>query len=731
VKILATLLFVFILSFGFRTLHGQPGTFHPTNIPVVHGDTDLVGTYDTSWSNSISYVSGHQIVENDGVFSWGDAVAYWTADTIGRVNSHIIVLVSRYEGPPAYLQYAITGTAVGISDSMVRIRPRRWTAVLYPDSVNGGWKGFTEPKLFNNIATSTTFDSWKLSVDTTLGCQMHLSKDSASITSCTAKPFDTNLIRLNFSTSSGPTLADSTFPATIRIHVHNKDQDSTYTQQIILLLKKAPRNMHATLSPSSMRFIGTGGQTQTQTATLFHEASTSNFKLDPLTYPFHASAVRLTDSTDQIIVQCSPSSSGSYQSTLHIHYLKPDFLQRIVNDTLEIALSAEIDNLHDSQFWVRTSLVDVNDSVGPCAIDTDGVLYASSKNFWNTSDEGVTWVQLPSPAPNISEVVAGTRGWIDVRSGFDLYGSQDKGKNWSLQSLRSQNVGGYFFGRTLFKPGMEPVAIGFFMARIGNETHSETDAFSRNLVDTGWVKIADLPGGTTKFLSRNGVTHYVGGRRITSTIDTAFFPSFITPFVLARNGSLYAGTTNDGIFIRENDSVKWHQSSLTIGDITAIACSNDGSVYATTSTNGVYRTTDNGVSWHGVNGGLGTTHINSIALRDGHVAYLGTSAGVYRSLKPIGTGLSRAAAPNVIEGVLVNFPNPASERTSIRYLLKSGRDLRMHVYDCIGREVRRIDLGERMAGPQTIEMDVSTLATGAYHYRFDRDIESGVMIVAR
>ncbi len=733
-KILASLILAFISSFGaYKTLCGQPGTFHPTNIPVVLGDTDLVGTYDTSWSQEITNVSGYGIVASDHIFGWDQVAAYWNANKIGHVSSSIIVLVNRYAGSPPYLQYSITGTAVGISDSMVRIRPRRWTAVLYPDTINGGWEGFTEPRLYNKVAARTTFDSWTLTIDSTLVCQMSVSKDSSSFSSFTASNFDSSLIRLNFTTLRGPTLADSSYAGTLRIHVHNNDQDSLYTQQIILLLKKAPHNMRASLTPGSMRFIGTGGQTQSQTAILFHDSSTSNFKLDSLPYPFHASMKRLTDSTDQVQVESSPSSSGVYQWPMRIHFLKPDFLSRIVSDSLQIDLSATIDNTHDTPFWVRTSIVDANDSVGPCATDSNGVVYVSSKNFWSSSDEGGTWVELPfSAQKNIGEVVIGSRGWIDVRAGDFLYESRDQGRSWNLQSLTSSfhNRTIPIFANVLFQRGSEPVMTGWFSAIIDNEIYSEYDAFSRYSGDTSWTKFG-LPGGTSRFLYRNSIVHYVAGRKITSKLDTVSLPSPVTRFELAPNGSLYAGTENDGVFLRENDTVKWHQSSLTIGNITAIACSNDGSVYATTATNGVYRTTDNGISWQGINGGLGTTHINSIALRDGHVAYLGTSAGVYRSLKPIGRGLSRAAAPSIISSALINFPNPASERTSIRYLLKSSRDLRMRVYDCIGREVRRIDLGERTAGIQIIDLDIASLAIGVYRYRFDGDIESGVMVVAR
>ena len=63
------------------------------------------------------------------------------------------------------------------------------------------------------------------------------------------------------------------------------------------------------------------------------------------------------------------------------------------------------------------------------------------------------------------------------------------------------------------------------------------------------------------------------------------------------------------------------------------------------------------------------------------------------------------------------YPNPVASRATIGFELPTAQDVRVAVYDVLGREVAVLTEGVRQAGAQTVEFDVSSLPSGVYIYR--------------
>jgi len=64
-----------------------------------------------------------------------------------------------------------------------------------------------------------------------------------------------------------------------------------------------------------------------------------------------------------------------------------------------------------------------------------------------------------------------------------------------------------------------------------------------------------------------------------------------------------------------------------------------------------------------------------------------------------------------------NYPNPFNPSTTIKYELPRSSEVRLSVYDMLGREVA-ILVNERMnAGVHEVKFDGSGLASGVYLYR--------------
>ena len=64
-----------------------------------------------------------------------------------------------------------------------------------------------------------------------------------------------------------------------------------------------------------------------------------------------------------------------------------------------------------------------------------------------------------------------------------------------------------------------------------------------------------------------------------------------------------------------------------------------------------------------------------------------------------------------------SVPNPAHDRTEIRYAMERGGEVELALYDASGRLVRMVDQGVRGEGEHRATVELSGLAAGVYRYR--------------
>ena len=77
--------------------------------------------------------------------------------------------------------------------------------------------------------------------------------------------------------------------------------------------------------------------------------------------------------------------------------------------------------------------------------------------------------------------------------------------------------------------------------------------------------------------------------------------------------------------------------------------------------------------------------------------------------------------PEFVLGFDQNFPNPFSNTTTIRYSLPKTMQVRLSVYDLLGREVAIVEQGTYDAGIYVHEFDGSLLSPGIYYTRLEVD----------
>jgi hypothetical protein len=67
--------------------------------------------------------------------------------------------------------------------------------------------------------------------------------------------------------------------------------------------------------------------------------------------------------------------------------------------------------------------------------------------------------------------------------------------------------------------------------------------------------------------------------------------------------------------------------------------------------------------------------------------------------------------------LMQNYPNPFNPTTTLRYELASAQDVRVTVFDMLGRQVAELVNGYRDAGTYTVTFDANSLPSGVYFSR--------------
>jgi len=67
--------------------------------------------------------------------------------------------------------------------------------------------------------------------------------------------------------------------------------------------------------------------------------------------------------------------------------------------------------------------------------------------------------------------------------------------------------------------------------------------------------------------------------------------------------------------------------------------------------------------------------------------------------------------------LLQNYPNPFNPSTTIKYELPSSSEVRLSVYDMLGREISVLVNEKKGVGVHEVKFDAAGLSSGVYFYR--------------
>jgi hypothetical protein len=159
---------------------------------------------------------------------------------------------------------------------------------------------------------------------------------------------------------------------------------------------------------------------------------------------------------------------------------------------------------------------------------------------------------------------------------------------------------------------------------------------------------------------------------------------------------------------------------------------------------GCYRSTNGGTNWHRWNNGMANAtqvsemgYIDSIAINGKFYVVTATYGRsiYYREISgddPIGISGNQTGIPQHYE-LSQNYPNPFNPVTKIKFALPSSDNVKLEVFDILGKNVATLVNGEMKAGYHVMEFNASSFSSGIYFYRITTSklVETKKMILVK
>ncbi len=140
------------------------------------------------------------------------------------------------------------------------------------------------------------------------------------------------------------------------------------------------------------------------------------------------------------------------------------------------------------------------------------------------------------------------------------------------------------------------------------------------------------------------------------------------------------------------------------------------------SNGGLYLTEDNGNNWRKVYGSA----VNVIKA-DNEIPrkmYIGTKFGVKTFVDTLTVTSVRNDEEEILPSeyaLFQNFPNPFNPSTQIKYAIPNGTNVKLKVFDILGKEIITLVNGYKNAGTYEVQFDASNLPSGVYLYRLETE----------
>ena len=185
-------------------------------------------------------------------------------------------------------------------------------------------------------------------------------------------------------------------------------------------------------------------------------------------------------------------------------------------------------------------------------------------------------------------------------------------------------------------------------------------------------------------------------------------------------GNLYAGTYNGGIYRSVNEGSSWTAVNSGIPANTTVNTfiGVNWNILAGTYSNGIFVSSNSGGSWSQENNGFpGNTSLYAFTIK-GSLIFAGTNgSGAWKRILSQIIGIKQIAS-NIPDkfSLSQNYPNPFNPKTKIKMQIAKLGEVKLIVYDALGREVETLVNEQLRPGTYEVEFNGSNYTSGVYFY---------------
>ncbi|RPI12951.1 MAG: T9SS C-terminal target domain-containing protein [Ignavibacteriae bacterium] len=379
----------------------------------------------------------------------------------------------------------------------------------------------------------------------------------------------------------------------------------------------------------------------------------------------------------------------------------------------------------DSQ-WIKTTGPNTQ-YISSLLLYGNSLFAATTDGIYVSSNNGTTWV-LKNNGINTTNnttyclITAGNKILCGSDSG--VYVSSNNGDSWTRKNngipvgyARKINAFLLYNGTNIYA-GTDR---GVYLSTNNGESWVARDAsIDSYIIYSFTVKDNNIFAGTDKkvFRSSDAGLSWV-------TLSTGFPVTHTSAKALVTMGpNIVVGLCcGAGAYLSHDNGERWGK----IHDMTANVFVSNGNNIIAGAIEGVLVSTDNGATWTERNEGL--QYLTTTAL-----AYNATKifAGVelYVWYRPVGDliGVNKISSEVPVHYSLSqNYPNPFNPKTIINYQLAMSNNVRLIIYDVMGREAAMLVNQKQNAGTYEIEWNASTYPSGVYFYK----LEAGGFVMSK
>ncbi|MEO8514584.1 MAG: T9SS type A sorting domain-containing protein [Ignavibacteria bacterium] len=368
--------------------------------------------------------------------------------------------------------------------------------------------------------------------------------------------------------------------------------------------------------------------------------------------------------------------------------------------------------------WVQVSN-EIGNSIAVYGLTNSGnTIFAGTngQGVYLSTNSGANWTQTPlnnrfvySLAASGSNIFAGTQ------NDYGLYLSTNMGATWAQTSLNYRFVFALLIDGNNIYAGTEynNVPMGVYKSTDNGTTWTQTSLNNKTVRSFG-VSGSNIFAGT----AYDGV--YLSTNNGTTWTQTSLNNLAVYSFAIIGN-NIFAGTLSNGLYLSTNNGASWSQAAFNNQTVYSLAV-NGSNIVAGTFDYGVYLSTNSGTNWAARNEGLPNgLAVYSFTIFNNYV-FAGTigAGSLYRRPFSELNGIKQISGEVPVDFALKqNYPNPFNPVTNIQFNIPKAGNVKLIVFDALGREAMALVNGHYSAGTYNVDMDASNLPSGVYFYRLE------------